>query len=404
MINKWQEKTIEEIKDPSAYSIAMGPFGSNIKTDNFVPLGVPIIRGGNLNSNKFKDDNFVFLTDEKADELKSANAYPGDIVFTHRGTLGQVGIIPNSAKYKRYVVSQSQMKLRCNPELADPLFVFYFFKSPQGQHALLANTSTTGVPAISSPLTSLRAIRIPLPPLPEQRAIAEILGSLDDKIELNRRMNVTLEEMASTLFKHWFVDNPEAKRWEIGSISNLGNVITGKTPLTNNRENYNGHTLFITIPDMRGKIFITETGKTLSEQGVRTQAKKSLPPFSICVSCIATPGLVSITIKPSQTNQQINSLIPKDPHTSYFCYFVLRYLSDEIRSRGSGGSVIVNLNKAQFELLPVAIPPLDKIHNFQKMVDPLFMKHLSNEIESHTLRNLRDTLLPRLMRGEVKAA
>ncbi len=105
----------------------MGPFGSNIKTDNFVPAGVPIIRGVNLNADRFLDDEFVYLTDEKADELKSANAFPNDLVFTHRGTLGQVGIIPQNAKFKRYVVSQSQMKLRCNPQKAEPMFVFYFF-------------------------------------------------------------------------------------------------------------------------------------------------------------------------------------------------------------------------------------------------------------------------------------
>jgi type I restriction enzyme S subunit len=184
----------------------MGPFGSNITTDNFVPQGVPVIRGLNLNGERFKDEKFVFLTDDKADELHSANAFPDDLVFTHRGTLGQVGIIPKNARYPRYVVSQSQMKLSCDNTKVDPLFVFYYFRSNRGQHALLANTSTTGVPAISRPLTSLKAIRIPFPPLAEQCAIAHILGTLDDKIELNRRMNETLEAMARAIFKSWFVD------------------------------------------------------------------------------------------------------------------------------------------------------------------------------------------------------
>ncbi len=98
------------------------------------------------------------------------------------------------------------MKLRVDERQASPQYVFYFFRSRQGQHALLANTSTTGVPAISRPLTSLKAIRLPLPPLEEQRAIAAVLGALDDKIELNRRMNATLEAMARALFKSWFVD------------------------------------------------------------------------------------------------------------------------------------------------------------------------------------------------------
>jgi type I restriction enzyme S subunit len=207
MAGEWVEVSIESI----ASSIAMGPFGSDIKTENFVPAGVPVIRGNNLTSGRFRAEDFAFLTEEKADELANANAYPGDIVFTHRGTLGQVGLVP-ARPFKRYVVSQSQMKLTCSPDKAHPLFIYYFFRSPVGQHALLMNTSQTGVPAISRPVTSLKAIRLALPPLPEQRAIAHILGTLDDKIELNRRMSQTLEAMARALFKSWFVDfDPVAK-------------------------------------------------------------------------------------------------------------------------------------------------------------------------------------------------
>ena len=197
----WRETSVEEI----AQKIAMGPFGSDITTDNFVPSGVPVIRGGNLTAGRFRAENFVFLTDEKAGRLAGANAYPGDVVFTHRGTLGQVGLIPDTP-FQRYVISQSQMKLTCRTSEADPAFLYYFFKSPLGQRALLMNTSQTGVPAISRPVSSLKSIRLSLPPFPEQRAIAHILGTLDDKIELNRRMNETLESMARTLFKSWFVD------------------------------------------------------------------------------------------------------------------------------------------------------------------------------------------------------
>jgi type I restriction enzyme S subunit len=118
MATEWKEVSMEEI----ATKIAMGPFGSDIKTDNFVPSGVPIIRGGNLTSGRFHSEGFVFLTEEKADQLLNSNAFPGDLVFTHRGTLGQVGLVPNSP-YKRYVVSQSQMKLSCDPKQADPAFI-----------------------------------------------------------------------------------------------------------------------------------------------------------------------------------------------------------------------------------------------------------------------------------------
>lgn len=138
MAGEWKVSTIDEIKADTPNAIAMGPFGSRIKTDNFVSAGVPVIRGNNLNGERLLDDQFVFLTEEKANELRASNAFPGDIVITHRGTLGQVGIIPYDAKHPRYVVSQSQMKLTVDGEKADPFYIFYYLRSSLGQHELLA--------------------------------------------------------------------------------------------------------------------------------------------------------------------------------------------------------------------------------------------------------------------------
>jgi len=183
-----------------AIDFAMGPFGSNIKAENFIESGVPVIRGKNLNFYKYVGGDFVCLSDEKADELKKSNCFPNDLVFTHRGTIGQVGLIPKG-KYPRYVVSQSGMKLTVDKNKLDENYLFYFFKSDIGQYELLKNESQVGVPAISSPLSSLKSVDLTLPPLPEQKAIASVLSSLDDKIDLLYRQNKTLEAMAETLFR-----------------------------------------------------------------------------------------------------------------------------------------------------------------------------------------------------------
>ncbi|MBE9594157.1 MAG: restriction endonuclease subunit S, partial [Proteobacteria bacterium] len=190
-MSEWKEFKLEEV----AENFAMGPFGSNIKAENFQESGVPVIRGTNLNFFRYVGGNFVFLSEEKADQLRSSNCFQGDLVFTHRGTIGQVGIIPEG-RYQRYVVSQSGMKLSVKKACLDNQFLFYFFKSSIGQHELLQNESQVGVPSISSPLTSLKSVTILLPPLPEQRAIASVLSSLDDKIDLLHRQNKTLEAMA----------------------------------------------------------------------------------------------------------------------------------------------------------------------------------------------------------------
>ncbi len=202
MGSEWRTASIEKI----AKKVACGPFGSSIKVSTFVKKGVPIVSGQHLRGTKLEDGEFNYITYEHAEKLINANVYPGDVIFTHAGNIGQVAYIPKNSQYKKYVLSQRQFYIRLNVHQALPEFITYFFHSPEGRHKLLANSSQTGVPSIARPVSYLKSIEVPIPPLPEQQAIAHILGSLDDRIELNRRMNSTLEAMARTIFKSWFVD------------------------------------------------------------------------------------------------------------------------------------------------------------------------------------------------------
>jgi type I restriction enzyme S subunit len=190
----WEIRSLGDV----CLRVSMGPFGSDIKTDNFLPVGVPVVRGGNLRDG-FVDDRFVFLSEEKATELKNANAFPGDIVITHRGTLGQVGIIPRKSRFPRYVVSQSQMVLSVDPNKASPEFVFNFLCSKNGQHQLLANTSQTGVPAIARPTNSVKAIRIVLPPAAILRVFDGVVGRLSERRNAARVESRTLIALRNEL-------------------------------------------------------------------------------------------------------------------------------------------------------------------------------------------------------------
>ena len=202
-LTQWPTATIHDV----AEKVAMGPFGSSIKVSTFVPDGVPIISGQHLHGVRVDDSpGFNFITHEHARRLANANVGRGDVIFTHRGNIGQVSYIPAESQFDRYVVSQSQFYLRCDRSRVIPEFIALYFTSPEGRHQLLANTSQVGVPAIAQPVTYLRTLEIPLPRLAEQQAITHILGTLDDKIELNRRMNATLEAMARALFQSWFVN------------------------------------------------------------------------------------------------------------------------------------------------------------------------------------------------------
>ena len=188
-------KRIEDI----AERVAMGPFGSSIKVSTFVDQGIPVISGQHLRGMLLDDDEYRFITQEHADQLGKANVQRGDVIFTHAGSIGQVACIPRNSQFERYVISQRQFYMRCDVSKISPLFIVHFFKTPEGQHKLLANTSSTGVPSISRPITYLRSIKLCLPPKSLWYRFNEIAGGLHLKIEWNTADSRTLTALRDTL-------------------------------------------------------------------------------------------------------------------------------------------------------------------------------------------------------------
>jgi type I restriction enzyme S subunit len=231
--------------------------------------------------------------------------------------------------------STEYIVLREKQDVSDKHFLYYFAISPEFRDvAILSMTGSSGRQRVQTDV--VRNHLFSLPPLPEQKAIASVLSSLDDKIDLLHRQNKTLEAMAETLFRQWFVEEAE-EDWEEKQLSFFGEIICGKTPSKKIHSYFNGKIPFIKIPDMHGNIFLFETADSLTEEGKQSQANKILPPKSICVSCIATVGLVSINAKESQTNQQINSIIPQKDYYRYFLYLTMKSYNDLLHSMASGG-------------------------------------------------------------------
>ena len=192
------------------------------------------------------------------------------------------------------------------------------------------------------------------------------------------------------------------KGWNLKALSDLGQIICGKTPSKSNKEFYGNDVPFIKIPDMHNQVFITQTTDNLSVAGANSQSKKYIPPKSICVSCIATVGLVSMTSKPSHTNQQINSIIPNDEKTSEFLYLSLKQpsMTKYLKDLASGGSATLNLNTSTFSKIEIITPSKEIIDIFHKKVVYAFEKVLANSIENKRLAEIRDLLLPNLLNGE----
>ena len=171
--------------------IAMGPFGSNIKVECFVEEGVPVLNGSNVDGFALSEKEFRYVTPEKAASLKKANASHGDVVITHRGTLGQIVYIPTTSKFDQYVISQSQFRVRCNEKIM-PEYMVYYFHTPIGQHKLLSNASQVGVPALARPSSTFQQIEIEVPSMDTQRRVVTILNTIQDKINCNNKINDNL--------------------------------------------------------------------------------------------------------------------------------------------------------------------------------------------------------------------
>ena len=253
----------------------------------------------------------------------------------------------------------------------------------------------------------LENLPILVPSYSDQQKIGRTLKRIDDKIALNQCINKNLEEQAQVIFDMEFVeknksDNKNQKGWRNACLSDIAQtIVCGKTPSTKKPDYYGEDMPFITIPDMYNSVYITKTTRRLSMLGINSQKNKILPSNSVCVSCIGTAGLVSLVAEPSQTNQQINTIIPLEDISSYFIFFLLKSLSNKIQNLGASGSTIPNLNKSQFSEIEIMIPPKTLLEEFDSIVAPFFNAILEHQYQIEYLSILRDTLLPRLMSGEL---
>ena len=427
---EWTAATIEDI----AEKVAMGPFGSSIKVSTFVPDGIPIVSGQHLRGTRVDDSpGFNFISHEHAQCLANANVKRGDVIFTHAGNIGQVAYIPEHAFFDRYIISQRQFYMRCNPTKAIPEFVTYYFTSLEGQHQLLANSSQVGVPAIAQPVTYLRTIEIPLPPLSEQRAIAHILGTLDDKIELNRRMNETLEAMARAIFKDWFVDfgpvrtkmegsdpyfsaeiwglfpevmDDEGKPvgWAFSEIGKEVQAVGGGTPSTKEPTYWDGGEHHWATPKDLSKLnspVLLGTDRKITDAGVNKISSGILPIGTVLLSSRAPIGYLAIAEVPTAVNQGFIAMVCQKrlPNTFvlFWCHENLDYIKDI-----SSGSTFAEISKKTFRPVPVLVPSEEILGAYDRLIRPLYGRIVANTKENETLAQTRDLLLPKLMSGEIR--
>lgn len=408
MNSEWRVLTIDEIRAPVKGSIAIGPFGSRMKSDCYVDDGVRVVRGTNISSGRTFAGDFVFITAEKADELGNANLLPGDLVFPHRGSIGEVGVVPDDGR--KYIISSSMMKLTCDESKALPLFVYYFFKSELGKFELLKNSSQVGTPGIGQPLASLKSIKTLFPTLPVQFEIVEMLGAIDDRIALLRETNTTLEAIAQALFKSWFVDFDPVRAkldgrvpegmdevtaalfpdsfeesalglaptgWRVGRVDDLVELAYGKALKASDRNAES-------VP-VYGSGGIT---------GYHNQALVHTP--SIIVGRKGTVGSLYWEDRPFFPIDTVFYVKTNKPLS--YCFYQLARLG--LKDMNTDGAV-PGLNRNNVYRLKILLPPDEILAEFDAVTSILRKKMVSNSEQIDALSKLRDTLLPRLISGQL---
>ncbi|OHB70146.1 MAG: restriction endonuclease subunit S, partial [Planctomycetes bacterium RBG_16_43_13] len=276
-------------------------------------------------------------------------------------------------------------------------YLYYLLKN--NVPSLLNNTHGAVFDTITR--ETFNYISVELPPLPEQKSIASILSSLDDKIDLLHRQNKTLEALAETLFRQWFVEKAE-EGWETTSLFDVIELVGGGTPKTEATEFWNGNIKWISAKDItpNHKGFITETEKAITELGLEKSSTKVLPKYATVISARGTVGKYCLLSEKMAFSQSNYGIKPKYKDCYFFTYLLVANSVDELQA-AAYGSVFDTITTKTFKEHKIQIPPGSEIQSFEKKIRPYFEKMLLNCNQIRTLTSLRDTLLPKLMSGEV---
>ena len=363
----------------------------------------------------------VYIDEKIYREYKEKYSYPkkGDILISAAGTIGKTVIFDGEDSYFQ---DSNIVWIENDESKVTNQFLYYFL---QTNPFITTNGST--IKRLYN--DNLRDTKIPnVPSIQQQNQITDILGALDEKIQINNQINQELEAMAKTLYDYWFVQfdfpdqngkpykssggkmvyNPELKReipegWGVETLKDFeSKIITGKTPSRANSDNFGGEIPFITIGDIRGNTFIYSTSETLTDLGASVQQNKYLPEGSLCVSCIATVGEIGFTTEWSHTNQQINSIVFEDETNRYYLYFALKNYFENANASAKTGNTFANMNKEDFSGIRIILPRNEIKNNFHKMTEPYFAQIKCLQGQNQELTQLRDWLLPMLMNGQVK--
>jgi len=435
MSTVWPEISLGDLFDRGSASVQTGPFGSQLHAHNYVTVGTPVIPTEAIGRRILSSAGLPCIGEDTVQRLARHKVLPGDILFARRGVQATGLSALVTEEQAGWVCGTGAIRLRLFGKEIDPLFLSFVLSTDASIEWFKSQAVGAVMPNLNEGI--IRRFMLRIPPLPTQRAIARILGALDDKIELNRRQSATLEALARAVFQSWFMDFdpvraraagrapvamdaataalfPDAfdvvegrevpRGWRTAPIGDVTRVVGGSTPSTTEPEFWEGGMHYWATPkdlSSLSAIPLLETERRITDAGLSQISSGLLPKGTVLLSSRAPVGYTAITDVPVAINQGFIAMVCDRELPNHYVFWWTRMNMEEIKSRANG-TIFLEISKANFRPLTVLAPPTPVLRAFVKVVEPLYQKVRANLQQSRTLAALRDALLPRLLSGELR--
>ena len=368
--------------------IQTGPFGSQLHNEDYVLEGTPIVTVEHLGEKNFKQQNLPYVSDADKERLSKYVLKPGDIVFSRVGSVDRCSYV--SAKYDGWLFSGRCLRVRPN-ETLDPQYLYYYFCAEETKQFVRNIAVGATMPSINTAL--LGQVQISYPDIITQKKIVAILSALDEKIAINRAINDNLQQQAAALFSSLYDrSNTEVR------FTDLIQILGGGTPKTGENTYWNGNIAFFTPKDV-GTPYTLITEKTISKEGLSHCNSRLYPVNTVFVTARGTVGKVGMSGVPMAMNQSCYALVGKETHQLLVYFYTLKTV-DRLKHKASG-AVFDAITTRDFESEQIMKLSDEDAKSFLCIAEPMFQKILNNSIENQRLSTLRDSLLPKLVSGEI---
>lgn len=411
---KWELTTLGKLADITS--------SKRIFASEYLSHGVPFFRGKEIVEKNAGSSvsTELYISEQKYNEIDDRFGVPkeNDILLTSVGTLG----VPyRVAPDDKFYFKDGNITWFRNLDVTTSEFLFQWLNSDFGKRRLIEKSIGSTQQALT--IIALKSIEIALPPIDERKQIASILSSFDNKIELNRKMNKTLEEMGKVLFKRWFVDfefpdkqgkpyrtnggemvNSELgiipRGWDVVMYDSIIDICGGGTPKTTVDEYWNGSIPFYTPKDSNNDLFVVETEKNVTDLGVKKSSTKIYPEDTVFITARGTVGNINMAGVPMAMNQSCYALVGKH---AYLTYLLTANKVQELIQR-THGAVFSTITTSTFQSIKIAWPKTELVDKFSQTITPLFDLIKKNTKENMNLSQARERLLPRLMSGKIRVS